>query len=129
MLLGTAAFAQSKRHPSISLEMQFATNAAQPSPAAKAMIGVLAKALKDPSLAGSRFVIVGYAGPQGSSARNQALSERRAIAVRKILVSEHGFEAGRFDVMGFGLQKPESSSGLSDPTDQRIEIINAGPAQ
>ncbi|MEA3409643.1 MAG: OmpA family protein, partial [Candidatus Eisenbacteria bacterium] len=47
----------------------------------------------------------GHASSEGAEAYNQALSERRAVAVRDYL-AEKGIEAGRVTVVGYGVQQP-----------------------
>jgi len=47
----------------------------------------------------------GHASSEGSDEYNQALSERRAVAVRDYL-AEKGIDAGRVTVVGYGVQQP-----------------------
>jgi len=47
----------------------------------------------------------GHASSEGSDEYNQALSERRAVAVRDYL-AENGIDAGRVTVVGYGVQQP-----------------------
>jgi outer membrane protein OmpA-like peptidoglycan-associated protein len=68
-----------------------------------------AAALKDPSVAGSRFEISGHTDATGATARNQALSNDRAAAVRSYLISQ-GVDGGRLEAKGYG------SNDLADPS-------------
>ena len=53
-----------------------------------------------------RVRIDGHTDSRGSDAYNQALSERRADAVRKFLV-DHGVDAKRLETRGYGESQPE----------------------
>jgi len=67
-----------------------------------------AAALKDPSVAGTRFEIAGHTDASGAATRNQSLSNDRAESVRSYLVS-HGVDASRLEAKGYG------ASDLADP--------------
>lgn len=63
----------------------------------------------------SRVRIAGYTSASGTAAHNQALSERRATAVRDYLV-ERGVETRRLSTIGYGDTLPGSHE--STPSDQ-----------
>lgn len=50
----------------------------------------------------AKFEIKGYASPEGTAEYNQKLSERRAEAVKKILVRNYGIKANRLETKGYG---------------------------
>ncbi|MCA9729792.1 MAG: OmpA family protein, partial [Candidatus Eisenbacteria bacterium] len=50
--------------------------------------------------------VEGHADQRGSSAFNQALSERRALAVREYLVETGGVDPSRLSAQGFGESRP-----------------------
>ena len=50
----------------------------------------------------SKILIKGYASPEGNPELNQKLSEARANAVKKVLVSRYGIAEGRLTVQGMG---------------------------
>jgi outer membrane protein OmpA-like peptidoglycan-associated protein len=68
--------------------------------------------------------IEGHTDSIASDAYNQALSERRAAAVRKWL-GAHGVEAGRMSTAGFGESRPvagnETAAGRQE--NRRVEIV------
>ena len=61
----------------------------------------LANYLKNNSNA--KVTISGYASPEGSAKFNQKLSEKRAEAVKNILVKEYGISEGRIEAQGKGV--------------------------
>jgi len=54
---------------------------------------------------GMRIRIEGNADERGSDEYNLALGQRRAAAAKKYLV-EHGIDAGRFDLVSYGEERP-----------------------
>jgi outer membrane protein OmpA-like peptidoglycan-associated protein len=58
------------------------------------------------------ITIEGHASSDGSDAYNQALSERRASAVKAYLVGK-GIDASRIDTIGFGETKPIDNNGTA----------------
>lgn len=79
-------------------------------------------ALTAPSLAGKKFRIEGHTDSVGSSASNVDLSKRRAQAVVEYLTAK-GADAARFDVVGYGFDKPLSGLDASAAANRRVEIV------
>jgi outer membrane protein OmpA-like peptidoglycan-associated protein len=71
-----------------------------------------------------KIVVEGFTDDRGSAAANQRLSERRAQAVRDVLVKD-GIDPERIDARGFGATYPVASNG--DPggrqLNRRVEIV------
>ena len=65
---------------------------------------------------GQRVVIEGHTDATGGAAYNQGLSELRALAVRRYLVSVHGIDADRLRPVGKG------ETSLHDPGDPAAAI-------
>ncbi len=57
--------------------------------------------------------IEGHTDSDGSDAYNQALSQRRADAVRDVLVQRYGIEPVRLAAVGFGESKPVASNATA----------------
>jgi OmpA-OmpF porin, OOP family len=68
--------------------------------------------------------VSGYTDSMGSDARNQRLSERRAEAVKQILV-ESGVSASRITTAGYGAANPVASNATAEGRAQnrRVEIV------
>ncbi len=58
----------------------------------------------------TRATIEGHTDSRGSEAYNQALSERRANAVRNELIMRYGIAASRLTAVGFGESQPVASN-------------------
>jgi outer membrane protein OmpA-like peptidoglycan-associated protein len=114
--------------PAVSLMVTFATGSAELTPQAEALLASLARALAAPELAQSRFRIEGHTDTVGDAAMNQALSERRAEAVRDLLVRRHGIAPPRLEVLGFGEAAPLVPTGddRAEPRNRRVQVINLG---
>jgi outer membrane protein OmpA-like peptidoglycan-associated protein len=63
-----------------------------------------------------KVTITGHASPEGSKEYNQALSERRAEAVKEYLVDEVGIDPDKIDIVGEGEQRA-ISDGVKDGQD------------
>ena len=70
-----------------------------------------------------KFVIEGHTDNVGGDAQNQALSDKRAAAVRDYLVRA-GIDGGRFKAQGFGASRPVASNETSVGRSQnrRVEV-------
>jgi OOP family OmpA-OmpF porin len=114
--------------PAVSLMITFGTGSAQLSPQAEGVLASLARALATPALARSRFRIEGHTDTVGDPAMNQALSERRAAAVRDLLVQRHGIEALRLTPVGFGESTLLVPTGdeRAEPRNRRVQVVNLG---
>ena len=73
--------------------------------------------------------IEGFTDDHGSEAERQAISERRAQAVRAALVA-NGFEPAYVRVMAFGGARPIVSNATASGREQnrRVEIVISGPS-
>lgn len=76
------------QRPSIDLEINFDYNSATIGASAKSAVEALGRALTNPDLKGSTFLLAGYTDAAGSDSYNQSLSERRADAVKTYLVEK-----------------------------------------
>lgn len=92
-------------------------------PDAQIKLNDVAKALleQDPN---SKMVVEGHTDSQGAASYNQALSQKRADAVRSYLVS-HGIAADRVSAQGFGPTRAISDNGTAEgrANNRRVEIV------
>lgn len=96
----------------------------------RAKLKELAAYLSRPELAGRRLSIEGHTDSIGTDAFNQSLSERRAEAVRRELLTG-GVETGRIVARGYGESRPVAPNATPDGADdpaararnRRVEIV------
>jgi len=71
-----------------------------------------AKLLKEnPDL---KVIISGYTSPEGTEAHNKDLGHRRALAVRKIFIENHGVPADQITVQNFTAEDPQHKMDIPD---------------
>ena len=83
-----AAVAETR--PRIDLEIRFDYNSANIAQNAIPDMNNLGKALSDPALKGSTFVLAGHTDAAGGEEYNQDLSNRRADSVKRYLTEKFG---------------------------------------
>src|SRR5271154_1999859 len=79
-----------KDKPNIDLEITFDYNSADISQKSMPAVQALGRALTNPDLKGSTFVVAGHTDAAGSEGYNQDLSERRADAIKRYLTDKYG---------------------------------------
>ncbi|MCO6417885.1 OmpA family protein [Siccirubricoccus sp. KC 17139] len=111
-----------------SLQVQFATGSATLTPAAERTLDTLGRALTSSDLTAYRFRIEGHTDTVGSTESNQALSERRATAVRNYLMQRFGVTASRLEAIGLGESQPAvpTADETPDARNRRVQIVNLG---
>jgi outer membrane protein OmpA-like peptidoglycan-associated protein len=92
-------------------------------PALKAIAQLVVQS-KEPLL-----TIEGHTDNVGTAEFNQALSEKRAAAVREALVSQFGVPPGRLVTKGFGFTRPLENNNTVEgrARNRRVELACAGP--
>ena len=70
-------------------------------------------------------MIEGHTDSVGTATYNQALSERRAMAVRDVLIEAFGIHPGRIDAMGFGEGRPVAENDTEEgrAINRRVEAV------
>jgi OmpA-OmpF porin, OOP family len=114
--------------PSVSLNVDFATNSAVLTPEAKTTLDQLGQALASKDLATYRFRIEGHTDTVGSPGYNMALSQRRANAVAAYLEQTFNIPPSRLEAVGRGQQgllvvTPPQTAELRN---RRVAVINLG---
>ncbi len=112
----------------VALTVTFATGAATLTPDAEAVLRNLGSALASPDLASYRFRVEGHTDTVGGQALNQALSERRAAAVRDWLIRHHGIDPRRLEAAGLGEQQllVPTPDDTPEPRNRRVQVLNLG---
>jgi adhesin transport system outer membrane protein len=107
----------------LEVKVQFETNSAVIASAYDSEIGVAATALRDnPDV---RATVEGHTDSNGETAYNQDLSERRAQAVRDLLVSQYSVNPAQLDAVGRGESMPVADNGTAQgrSLNRRVELI------
>jgi outer membrane protein OmpA-like peptidoglycan-associated protein len=87
------------------------------------ILTAIAQVLKDrPSV---KIQIAGHTDATGDAAANQALSERRAEAVKQVLVERYGADGSRISTRGWGAEQAieENTTEEGRALNRRVEII------
>lgn len=110
--------------PKIDLEIQFDYNSADIAKTSVPSVQALGKALSDPSLKGSTFVVAGHTDAIGGEEYNQGLSERRADTIKKYLVQNYGLNGTDLVTVGYGKSKLKDTANGADPINRRVQVVN-----
>lgn len=112
--------------PSVSITVNFASGSATLTPEAERALVPLGRALSSPDLAPYRFRIEGHTDTVGDAAINQALSERRAAAVRDYLMRSFGVPEDRIIAVGFGASQLLVRTPPQTPEvrNRRVQVVN-----
>jgi outer membrane protein OmpA-like peptidoglycan-associated protein len=110
--------------PKIDLEIQFDFNSADISKASMPAVQELGKALSDPSLKGSTFIVAGHTDAIGGDAFNQDLSERRADTIKRYLVATYGLAGGDLVTVGYGKTRLKDPDNPTAAVNRRVQIVN-----
>ncbi|WP_044413876.1 MULTISPECIES: OmpA family protein [Rhodopseudomonas] len=113
-----------KDKPNIDLEITFDYDSAKISARAERAVEALGKALSNPALKGSTFVVAGHTDAIGSEAYNQDLSERRADTIKRVLVEQYGIPGADLVTVGYGESKPKDPAAPLDPSNRRVQVVN-----
>lgn len=114
--------------PAASLTVLFATGSATLAPDAERVLNTLGRALTSQQLETFRFRIEGHTDSVGTRESNQALSERRAAAVRDFLIQRFGIPADRLEAIGVGEDQPLVATPDETPErrNRRVQVVNLG---
>ena len=110
--------------PKIDLNIQFDYNSAEISKASLSSVQELGKALSNPSLKGSTFVVAGHTDAIGGEEYNQGLSERRADTIKRYLTDKFGINGSELVTVGYGKTKPKDANAPMDPANRRVQVVN-----
>lgn len=104
-------------------ELRFAVNSPRLDPESSEQLAPLAASLKDEPAV--RIRIEGHTDDFGSPEANLWLSERRAEAVRDMLIEVFAIEAGRITAVGFGATQPVLPNNTPEARarNRRVEIV------
>jgi outer membrane protein OmpA-like peptidoglycan-associated protein len=110
--------------PRLDLYVNFEFNSADITSDSRQALDTWGRALSDPLLVEQRFAINGHTDDVGGEDYNQSLSERRAAAIRDVLIARYGIPAARLEVRGYGKSRPllEGSSEAERTLNRRVDF-------
>lgn len=104
-----------------TLNVEFPNNSAVVPEAYKTEIAELAVFMR--AYPESKVTIEGHTDDRGAAAYNQSLSEKRAEAIKAVLIEEHDIDAGRVDAVGYGEEKPIADNGTSAGRSKNRRVV------
>jgi outer membrane protein OmpA-like peptidoglycan-associated protein len=113
-----------KDKPKIDLEITFDYNSANISAKSIPSVQALGRALSSAELKGSTFVVAGHTDAAGTEDYNQALSERRADAIKKYLIDKYGINGSDLVTVGYGKSKLKDPSQPLAEVNRRVQVVN-----
>jgi outer membrane protein OmpA-like peptidoglycan-associated protein len=113
-----------KDKPNIDLEITFDYNSADISAKSLPAVQTLGKALSNPDLKGSTFVVAGHTDAAGGEGYNQELSERRADSIKRYLTEKFGIAGTDLVTVGYGKSRPKDAANPMDPANRRVQVVN-----
>jgi outer membrane protein OmpA-like peptidoglycan-associated protein len=113
-----------KDKPKIDLEINFDYNSDRISAKSLPSVQALGRALANPELKGSTFIVAGHTDAVGSDTYNQDLSERRADSIKRYLVEKSGIPAADLVTVGYGKTKLKDPDHPLAEVNRRVQVVN-----
>jgi outer membrane protein OmpA-like peptidoglycan-associated protein len=120
----TKAAEIAKARPSIDLEVTFDYDSDVIGPRAARTLVNLGSALRSGDLEGRIFLVSGHTDAEGGAGYNQALSERRAEAVKRFLAENFGIEPANLVAIGYGETQLKNWADPTASENRRVQIVN-----
>src|SRR6267142_6043299 len=113
-----------KDKPNIDLEITFDYNSADISTKSLPSVQALGKALTNPELKGSTFIVAGHTDAAGSEGYNQELSERRADSIKRYLTGKFSIATADLVTVGYGKSKLKDPANPLAEMNRRVQVVN-----
>ncbi|HEX9586839.1 MAG TPA: OmpA family protein [Bradyrhizobium sp.] len=113
-----------KDKPNIDLEITFDYNSADISTKSLPSVQALGKALTNPDLKGSTFIVAGHTDAAGGDAYNQDLSERRADSIKRYLTGKFSIALADLVTVGYGKSKLKDPANPLAEVNRRVQVVN-----
>ncbi len=112
--------------PQVAIDIQFDEDATVVRPESYQMLGRVADTLYHPSLSGSKFLIVGHTVSTGKRDYNLILSQRRADAIRDIMIGTFKVSPKRLQAIGLGEEQMLDNLRPAAPVNAQVQLIAVG---
>jgi outer membrane protein OmpA-like peptidoglycan-associated protein len=113
-----------KDKPNIDLTITFDYNSADISAKSLSEVQKLGRALTNPDLKGSTFLLAGHTDAAGGDNYNQDLSERRADSIKRYLMDNYHIAATDLVTVGYGKSKLKDPSQPLAEVNRRVQVVN-----
>jgi outer membrane protein OmpA-like peptidoglycan-associated protein len=113
-----------KDKPNIDLTITFDYNSAEISAKSLPEVQKLGRALTNPDLKGSTFLLAGHTDAAGSDNYNQDLSERRADSIKRYLMDNFHIAANDLVTVGYGKSKLKDPAQPLAEVNRRVQVVN-----
>jgi outer membrane protein OmpA-like peptidoglycan-associated protein len=110
--------------PSIDIDINFDYRSAKISRSAASAVNTLGKALSNPDLKGTTFILAGHTDGKGSLPYNQELSDKRVDTVRQYLVNRFKLSPTSLVAVGYGKTKLKNEGDPFGPENRRVQVVN-----
>ena len=115
--------------PTIDLDIPFSLNSSTISAKARPAVDALGAALTRPALKEGTFMIAGHTDGRGGDALNQALSERRAAAVKRYLIEKFKLSPKNLITAGYGKSRLKLKDEPMADVNRRVQTTNLSEVQ
>ena len=109
--------------PHFNVEVQFNPDSPIIRPESYRTLGRIADALYDPTLSSYGFLIVGHTESTGKREYNLTLSQRRADAIRDVLVTTFKISPKRIQAAGLGEEQLQDASHPTAVVNQQVQVV------
>src|SRR6201984_269757 len=113
-----------KDKPKIDLEINFDYNSANISNRSLPSVQALGRALSNPELKGSTFIVAGHTDAVGGDSYNQDLSERRADSIKHYLMDNYHISSADLVTVGYGKTKLKDPNQPLAEVNRRVQVVN-----
>ncbi len=111
----------------IDVEIHFGRGSARIGAAAVSQLRTLGADLGKPELKGAALLVAGYTDASGSDTYNQRLSERRASAVKRFLVTRFNVPDDTVIAVGHGKAEPKNAADPFAGENRRVQVALLPP--
>jgi len=110
--------------PNVDIEIQFEYNSAVLTPQGRQYLQTVGRVMSGDQLKGSVFFINGHTDAKGGEDYNQGLSQRRADAVKKVLMEDYRLPADTLVAVGHGKNQLKNTADPLAGENRRVQIVN-----
>jgi OmpA-OmpF porin, OOP family len=112
--------------PQFTVDVLFDPDSSIIRPGSYRTLGRIADTLTDPALLPYKFLIVGHTESGGRRDQNLIVSQRRADAIRDVLVTTFKLSPKRLQTLGLGEEQLRDAARPPSATNRRIQVVTVG---